>query len=267
MPYQQLIGSNKPGFILILLDQSGSMSDPYPGGTKAEVAALAVNRVIYEIVLASTKGEEVKDRCYVGLIGYGAPHIRVLLNKKISEIAAQPLRIKKVNKSISDGAGGLVTVQEEMPIWVEPKYENGTPMAEAYEEACQAVQAWTSTYPDNFPPIIINITDGAPNDMARAEAAAQKLMQMGTSDGNALLLNAHISNANTGEIRLPNTMAGSNDKFAEFLFGISSVLPEPMLAAASAVGFNPPTGARGFVYNAGAETLIKLLNFGSSVAR
>ena len=78
-----------------------------------------------------------------------------------------------------------------------------------------------------------------------------------------MVFNAHISNATAGEIRLANNDDGLYDNYAKFLFSISSVLPERLVGEAQKAGFSPQSNARGFVFNAGAETLIKLLTFGT----
>jgi hypothetical protein len=112
--------------------------------------------------------------------------------------------------------------------------------------------------------VVINITDGEPNDFDSAIVKAQKLTQLQTSDGNVILLNAHISSASAGKIELPNNdVAFKSNKFASFLFKVSSVLPDALANKAPDLGFNVQPGAKGFVFNADAETLIKLLNFGS----
>jgi len=266
MAYQKQIGTAHPGFILILVDQSGSMADSYGGKQKQHIAAMAVNRVIDEIGMSCQSGDKIKDRCFIGVIGYGAGHgstVDLPVHGMISKVAENPKRTEKVKKKESDGAGGLIDVEIEMPIWLEPKAVNGTPMAEAFEEAYIVIQDWVKQHPDNFPPVVINITDGEPNDQATTQQAAKKVMSQSTSDGNVLILNAHISDANAGEIRLPNSDSGLYDSYAKFLFSISSVLPDSLLVAAEQVGFSPQKGARGFVFNAGPESMIKLLNFGS----
>ena len=77
--YQEKMSSANPGCIIIMIDQSGSMEDPYGnnGEKKKDLAALAVNRVIQEIAEASSAGEEIKDRCFIGVIGYGAKNTGV----------------------------------------------------------------------------------------------------------------------------------------------------------------------------------------------
>jgi len=269
MAYEKKIGTDNPGVILILIDQSGSMSDAATDGrAKAEHAALAVNRLIYEIQEASQSGSTIKPRCMMGVVGYGA-QVGPVANGMIDDLAANPKRVDRIRKKESDGAGGLVEVDFNMPIWVDPVAENGTPMAEAFTEAHRVLSsAWLPSHPDSFPPIVINITDGVPNDKKAAEAQARTLMSLQTSDGNLLLFNVHISdNKQAAETALPSSGSALADDYARFLFEISSPLPDSLLAEAAKVGFNPQPGARGFVFNATPESLIKLLTFGSSGLR
>jgi len=270
MAYSNLpLGAANPGCLVILLDQSGSMKDPYDTGqTKADAATQAVNRVIYEISQSCQKGKKISDRCYVAVVAYNHMTVSALLGDMISKIANNPKRVQKLKKKIPDGAGGLIEVDFDMPIWIEPKAYGGTPMTQAFEAASQTVKQWLQQYPDSFPPIVIHITDGEPNEEKKAHAAAKQLMRLKSTDGEIVLFNAHISNATAGEIKLPHNDTGfTGDSYAKFLFNISSVLPDAMVTQAKAAGFSPQAGARGFVYNAGAETLIKLLTFGSAPMR
>ena len=263
MAYSKVpIGTSNPGLTMILVDQSYSMRDPYGEGQKKDVAAMAVNRVIYEIVLACQSGEKIKDRVYLAAIGYGRD-IDLLIEGKISEIGENPQETKEMMKKEPDGAGGLVDVKALLPIWIKPKAENGTPMGQAFDAAYNVANDWVQKHPDNFPPIVINISDGEPNDPDHTRDAALRLMDIQTNDGNLLLLNAHISDLTAGEILLPNSDAGLHNEYAKFLFEISSELPKTLIDAAISVGFSPPDNARGFLFNAGAENLIKLLHFGS----
>lgn len=263
--YQELLSSANPGFILIMIDQSTSMEDPYGNSNKAETAAVAVNKVIEEIILSCSAGSAIKDRCYVAVVGYGV-NVNILFLEKASELAKND-KTTTVKKKISDGAGGLVEVDEIQRIFVTPTATGGTPMAEAFKQAYKGIEKFIANHPNSFPPIVINITDGEPNNMNSAATEAKKLAQLKTSDGNVIILNAHISNASAGKIELPGNDSGfSSNRFAKFLFDISSVLPETLAESAKNSGFNVQPGARGFVFNADVETLIKLLNFGSQGA-
>jgi hypothetical protein len=269
MAYGKKIGTDNPGVIVLLIDQSASMADPASDGrSKAEHAALAVNRVLYEIQEASQSGASIKPRCMVGVVGYGA-QVGAVVSGMIDDLAASPRRWDTLRRKEPDGAGGLVEVEFNMPIWVDPVAANGTPMAEAFAEAYRVLAGgWLPGHPDSFPPIVINITDGEPNDSAAAAAEARRLMSLHTSDGGVLLFNVHVSsNRTAGEAALPSSAAALSDPYARFLFDISSPLPDALLAEAEKVGFAPQPGARGFVFNATPESLIKLLTFGSSGLR
>ena len=269
MAYAKKIGTDNPGVIVILLDQSASMAVAAPDGRpKSEHAALAVNRVIYEIQEASQAGASIKPRCLVGVVGYG-PEVGPVASGMINDLAASPRRWDTLRRKESDGAGGLVEVEFKMPVWVDPVAANGTPMAEAFAEAHRVLATgWLPGHPDSFPPIVINITDGEPNDPAAAAAEARRLMSLATSDGPVLLFNVHVSsNGRAGETALPSSGDGLADAYARFLFDISSPLPDALVAEAEKVGFAPRPGARGFVFNASPESLVKLLTFGSSGLR
>ena len=256
------IGTSNPGCIVILVDQSWSMNEDWGTGTKAEGAALAVNRILEELVLAARAGDTVKDRCHVSVIGYGE-RVENVVDGMISDIPSSLIEVKKVKKSISDGAGGLVEVEVEMPIWVEPAANNGTPMHEAFERAAEIIQRWCDDKPDSFPPTVINITDGVANYPDLTADAARKVMNLHTTDGSVLIFNIHIAN-NMHQVIFPhNTDQLVGDGFAEFLFSLSSALPEPLGEEAKKADLPSEPDARCFAYNADPATMIKILQFGS----
>ena len=256
------IGTSNPGCIVILVDQSWSMSEDWGTGTKAERASLAVNRILEELIIAGRAGDTIKDRCHVSVIGYGERVERVV-DGMISEVASSVIEFKKIKKSIPDGAGGIVEVEIEMPVWVQPVANNGTPMHEAFERAAEIVQRWCDDNPDNFPPTVINITDGAATQPDLTADAARKVMNLHTTDGNVLVFNIHIA-YNTHQVILPNSPDQLvSDNLAEFLFSLSSVLPNPLREMANEVGLPADSDARCFIYNADEVTMIKILEFGS----
>ena len=91
------IGTSNPGYIVILVDQSWSMGEDYGNGTKAEVAALAVNHILEELVLVCLAGDKIRDRCHVSVIGYGE-QVESVVDGRISEFAASPIEVKKLKK-------------------------------------------------------------------------------------------------------------------------------------------------------------------------
>lgn len=284
MPYSAEISRRNPTCFVSLIDQSGSMDDPFgndPNIRKADGVADAINRLLDTLVDRATKGVEVLDRYYVGIIGYGA-QVRFAFGGAlqvgdlipISQIASSPLRIEVRDKMIPDGAGGLTTCQMKFPIWFEPKAEGPTPMAEALELAYQALQSFVATHPKAYPPIVMNLTDGQPTDkegrmtdavLADVEDAARRLRQLATEDGQVLLFNLHISETSGRPILYPNSDARLPDEYARMLFRMSSVLPSPMIAAGQRqfphLGLTE--GARGFVYQADLVSVIQFLDIGT----
>ena len=256
------IGTSNPGCIVILVDQSYSMSEDWGAETKAKEAALAVNRILEELVIAGRAGEVIRDRCHVSVIGYGN-QVEQVVNGMISEVASSVIEFKKVKKSIPNGAGGIVPVEVEVPVWLQPEANNGTPMHEAFERAAEIVQRWCDDKLDGFPPIVINVTDGDANYPDLTTDAAKKVMNLHTTDGDVLIFNIHIANNKRQVIFPPSTAQFAGDGLAEFLFNISSVLPESLREAATTADLSTEPGARCFVYNADPVTMIKILNFGS----
>ena len=258
------IGTSNPGCIVILVDQSWSMSESFEDGTKAERATQAVNSVIENIVLACRSGDTIRDRCHISVIGYGE-HVNCFVDGMISEVVSAIIDIKKVKKLIPDGAGGVIEIESEVPIWLEPKANSQTPMHKAFERAAEIIEDWIPDRPDAFPPIVINITDGAATRPDLAADAARKIMNSRTTDGASLVFNIHITNK--GNIVKPlshNTDQFSGQPLAEYLFDISSALPPELFKAAEEAGFSPEPGARCFVYNADEVLMIQLLQFGST---
>ncbi len=264
------ISTSNPGCIIILVDQSFTMTDPYGDGMKAERAALAVNKVITNLVYACQRGDEIRDRCYVTVVGYGADQIECAVDGMISDVARAYIRIENTKEYISDGAGGVTEISIQQPVWLEPKARGNTPMDRAFQHALEVIERWLPHRPDGFPPVVVNITDGEATRPHVAADNARKIMNMGTSDGACLVFNLHIPDLkqeireSEKNIAFPHeTTRFANDSLAQYLFDISSVLPGPLIKAAQSVGFQVEAGARCFGYNLEESVLISILQFGT----
>ncbi|MEO8397112.1 MAG: VWA domain-containing protein, partial [Chloroflexota bacterium] len=73
MAYSAEISRANPSMFLFLLDQSGSMSDPFGGGggKKDQKVADAINNLLFNLTIKCAKSEGVRDYYHVGVIGYG----------------------------------------------------------------------------------------------------------------------------------------------------------------------------------------------------
>ena len=121
--------------------------------------------------------------------------------------------------------------------------------------------------------MIINISDGIPyydhKDTAtcakETEAIAKEIMGINTPDGNVLIFNAEIGQGSQ-QIILPTSVSEvkAGGEGAEFLYEISSVIPDGYKGAAEKNGLELKDGSKGAVFASDAENLIKLIDFGSS---
>lgn len=165
-------------------------------------------------------------------------------------------------KKVDDGAGGLVEQNVKFPVWFEPVANGGTPMSQALQEAKTVIESWLCQHTNSYPPIVINISDGAATDGDPAPHA-EALRNLATSDGNVLMFNCHISSQTASPILFASSNEGLPDAEACLLFSMSSVLPHSIQQAACAEGFSVGEGVRGFAFNADLLELIRFLEFGT----
>lgn len=262
--------SATPGLLVIMVDQSGSMTLDYEGGdTRSEFAAKAVNRVINTLIQKNFDGKAPKDRCYVAVIGYDA-EVKVLASGFLKELESSPKRIANVTKKVSNGEGGVIEVDTKMPIWIEPIYEDScTNMMDAFAVVNDLVANWIKDKPNYPAPVVINISDGLPYDGREIEECmyetiniVNKLKEQSTSDGKVQIFNAMIGEGN--KVVFPKSTTELDSIEAQFLYEISTEIPEAYKGAAEKNELKFEMGARGAIYNADAEHLIKLIDFGSS---
>lgn len=270
--YTAEINRKHPACLIVLIDQSHSMADSWEetGRPKSAVLATAVNNLLGNAVLQCSKGDDrINDYFEVGVIGYGvdvAPALHGAHTQQptlpISVLARNPLRVDDVKRKMYDGAGGTIEVPVKLPVWVDPVANGLTPMVVAIKTAEQIVSAWCDRNPDSFPPIVINVTDGESTD-GDPSAEAARLRAASTNDGAALLFNLHISGAEHARSVFPHSADELVDPNARRLFEMSSVLPGNMAEAASVLGHHVKPGARGFLFNADAATVIEFLDIGT----
>jgi len=273
MMYDAEISRTNPSCFLFLIDQSGSMDDPFGVGEsqkkKADGVADAINRLLQNLVIKCAKSEGVRDYYYVGVLGYGAkvgPAFGGALAGKelvaISEIADHPARVEERSKRADDGVGGLVDQTVKFPIWFDAVAKGGTPMCEVLKRAQGILSGWLAEHPDCSPPIVIHVTDGESTD-GDPTAQAEAVQALRSSDGNVLLFNVHLSSSRSAAIEFPDGEETLPDKFAKLLFSISSSLPSYMRSVAQSEGYSVTDGTRGFVFNADIVSVIRFLDIGT----
>lgn len=278
MPYtaEISVSHNTPACFLFLIDQSGSMRDPWGVDNKkpkCEAVATIINRLLDNLVIRCCKNEGVMDYFHVGVIGYGPGNtaqfawIGNLSNEKLVPVSKlrDNAQITEVKKKVDAGDGTLIERTVKMSKWFDPVGKDGTPMEQAFKLAQGTLQDWIAEHPNSFPPIVFNITDGQPNAPAQAETEARLLTHMATLDGNVLLFNLHISEKTGQEIIFPDSENNLPDDFAKRLFRMSSILPEPFRKLAAKEEIAMAENGRGFLFNAESVNLIQFLDIGTRV--
>ncbi len=273
MPYSAEISRANPTCFLFLIDQSKSMRDPMagaPGKSKAQAVAEAINQLIYTLVLRCISGSNVLDRCYLGVIGYGASvgpaFARGVLAGRdllpVSLVACNQSRLESRTQTGPDGSA----YSTSYPIWFEPQAEGNTPMCAALNRAGNVLAGFLADHPNCFPPVVINITDGMANDGdPRVPAAA--LCRLSSNDGNVLLFNAQLSKQPGQPIEFPASESGLPSNFARLLFRMSSPLPPSMWGLAHEKGMLAGVNTRCFVFNADLDSVIRCLDIGTRTDR
>ncbi|WP_420263851.1 vWA domain-containing protein [Candidatus Magnetominusculus dajiuhuensis] len=273
--YDAEISRSNPGCFLFLIDQSGSMSDPFGGSdsiSKSHGVADTINKLIANLVLKCTKDDGIRDYFEVGVIGYGNPQVSPAFSGvfagqeliKVEALGNNPLRIEERMQQFPAEGGGTVERPVKFPIWFEPVANNATPMCKAISYAKTILERWSAEHADSYPPIAINITDGDSTD-GNPIPYALDLYRLGTNNGNVLFFNIHISSQKAIPILYPDTDAQLPDQLGRSLFEMSSMLPEPMMQAAQKEGYNVLSQSRGFGFNADLVSLIKFIDIGTRV--
>lgn len=162
-----------PGLIVILVDQSGSMSQEWiDGKSLAEQTAMVINRCIAEMGYRFTAGTTVKESANIVLIGYGGDssyEAQLIRSGSIREFVEHPIRREVIKKKEYNREMGFYEIDFEIPINIEPVAGYVTPMGSALTLAEAIVKEWVNRADNRDKakdpvPLIINISDGAPTD-------------------------------------------------------------------------------------------------------
>ena len=282
MSYSADISRSNPACFLFLIDQSGSMTQALagkPGQRKMDQAADAINRILDTLVQRCSQGIDILDYFHIGVIGYytdqrGNAEVSSVFPETtleqpfltVSQVAdAAELEERQVK--VSDGAGGLVDVNQQVPVWLLPFAQYGTPMCAALDAAHRALESWIAQHVMSYPPIVINVSDGAASD-GHPEPNALKIRELSTDDGNALLFNVHLSDVPATPIQYPDRdeILPQNEEFAAQMFRMSSELPESSRGQATMLDLPVSDHSRGYVFNADMTALVQFLDIGTRAA-
>lgn len=276
--YQQPFSRSTPGCIIFLIDRSDSMRATFgdSGMTLAEGAARAVNKILLELCVKSTKalGQPLREYFFAGAYGYGLcpssgqEGVESALPGALATRGIVPLPELADNPiaSRSDSSVDPVAGRSRLPEWIVPVWGQRTPMCQAIDLVGAHVNHWANHFRDSHPPIIINITDGMVTDSPyrgqTLEQWANQLTSIQTSDGSALLFNVFLSPSRANGVWFPTEGTTLPEPGPE-LFSISSTLPQKIIDNARGAQIDVRPGSRGLVFNADLSMLVKFLEIGT----
>lgn len=283
--YENNFTRANPGLIIIMVDQSGSMSMEWTDGKSlAEQTAMVINRCIAEMGLRFTSGSTIKESANIVLIGYGGePTYDATLIKSgtIKDFIENPIRIETIKKKDYNREMGFYEIDFDLPINIEPVAGYVTPMTSALSLAESIIKEWITRQStrDNTKdpvPMVINISDGAPtdedgyvlSDFSPVVALANSIKSIQCPDGNPLIFNIHLSaDGGLKEVQFPKSKSElpDGDELSGLLYDMSSELPESMVDAARVSGFQDiEAGVKTFMSNVNkVESFVQFLNFGT----
>ena len=285
--YDQKITRHNPALIIILIDQSSSMSDLlFTSDGKsfsiAKIAKYICDKYLYEAFRTCNAGNEVRPYIDLAIIGYGTSIRSAMPKIGIEELPFSVTKLSEtwIKKNDSESSGN----EYELPRyeWVEEVSNGTTSMLAALTKTKEIIEKWTSNHHNSFPPIVINITDGMPTDdinlKQRYENAdslgdlttldifsmSRQIQKLGTKNGNVLFCNAHVSNTNLTQILYPMSTSNIDNPFAELMFEMSSQIPNELILVGIEMGLPISEGSRFFIYNADANSLLNFVSFGTT---
>jgi hypothetical protein len=283
MVYNQQMNSRFPGCIIILLDQSFSMDTPFgyqqegAGERKCDKVATVLNDFLNVLITSNTdidsRGQpQTKPRADIAILGYKGSSVNSALKGKLSsrkfvslpELQMNPIANEQRRQTEIDETGTIIEYMIDFSIWVKPEAGGGTPMCAALSRAVALAEEWVHNFPTCYPPVIINVTDGAVTD-GDPKPIADKLRRISTRDGQALLYTVHITDINLAPVEYPAKASElPNDEYTQMLFSISSEIPEKGCEMfASLLQRTIEVGSRGLIFNGDAASIRLMFDFAS----
>ena len=284
--YSQQINRQSRGAFIVMVDCSASMramtrfnNTEMP---KAEVVALMCNLIIDELIERATRHHVVRNYYDIAVIGYQHNSIFSLLAEPLGEgfsnvellsKFAPSYEIFNLKQQLDNGLE--INIPFSYRPWITPRASGKTPMYEAFITVRDMIAEWCSRPENrrNFPPIVINITDGECNDATPEElvAIAQDIDKCATEDGHTLLINVHLSalDGDTCRRLFPSERRFTTESnYCKMLFDMSSSIPpclEPLIDEIIQLEGRGPY--RAMAFNASPMELFAVMNIGSESVR
>lgn len=277
--YKQEITRRHRTAFIIAIDQSQSMMRmvSFHGRMISKAAAVAYisDNIINELILRAHRDDGIRDYYDIAVLGYSDDEVYPLIDEKrmfipVTEFCNYKHHITKIGVDYTLPNGKKSLRIEEWPLWIKANAHGNTPMYEAMLQIRDMVAEWCNRpqNADSFPPIVFNITDGECSDCTHQEllAVSESIKNLGTNDGNVLLINIHMANDDCSHaVIFPSDYEIDKDSHRmRLLADCSSIMPEAfneLIRSQRGTLAIPPFHAMS--YNASLTELITILNIGS----
>lgn len=225
MPYERKVERAHPALIVMIVDDSGSMSASLPGSSDTcyqwveRYSGIILKELLARCMEVAGDTPTVKPRYYLDVIKYGSSVETWETGAEGDEELDIGRAAKKFTDSGSLGLGANL---------------GGTDTAAAFQFAYSRIEKalLKDRFKDSFPPIVFHLTDGQSH--TDAAPIAQKIMSLSSSDGNVLIVNGYIGTQTQLPYNDPNDFpgylaepeVGNHDNGR--MFQMSSVMPATM---------------------------------------
>lgn len=277
---RQISRSARTAFI-IALDLSGSMNGESlairNSRTKAEAVCSIVNELLFELIARARRSDRVRNYYDIAVIGYSGQGIEPLLADewfipvdRLDRIS--PERYTVTSEAV-DPNGGTLYRKIELPRWIAPRAEGRTPLYKVFTKIYDLTKQWCAApcNAESVPPTIFNITDGEASDAGEKEVEdiCERIRQLGTKEGRALLFNVHLSSAPEAPAMLFPTRRDrtSMGRLGRLLFDCSSQIPKVLEERVREINRTAEPGPfRAMSYNCSPTKALAILTIGSCSA-
>jgi len=280
--YDAEINRKNPSAIVFMVDQSGSMASKryYKGEyqSQAKIVSEMINELLNELIGRCTKSEGVRDYFDICVLGYGNNDSEADILWEGNLKGKEWVSISELKKNadyekrtiVTTIRGKTKTKEIDVPYWFKPVNRSLTPMGAAFKKVHALLSEWIQDKgnENSYPPVVINITDGAQTDCTNEELieSAKKVQALNTKDGHVLVLNCHISASNDESVKFPLTVDELNDSYSLRMFEMSSIMPNSFGIDIKNIRndndiFNH---YRGMVFNANMDDLFNFIDIGTS---
>jgi hypothetical protein len=201
--FKNYISSVTPVFIIIILEQSSRMNEPFIEDlTKSEYQSKIVNEFIDNLVFSNSAGDKIKDRFYITIVSHYNSKANVITSGFLSTFADNPIRIEKVQKKVSNGVGGLVEIEEEMAIYIESLASGEENQLDAFRLSKELALGWLNER-KYCSTLIVNISGGFPSNWKETTMVVNKIKKVGKNEDSPFIYNLLID-TNIKKIQFPD---------------------------------------------------------------